>query len=1297
MRLRNVGFLAGFLAVILLGLMLTVLPQPAMAQINTVNLSGTVSDPQGLAIGSAKVTVANSATGAERSTTTNGEGQYKIIGLPPGSYTLTVEATGFAKLVSENLVLTLGVAAQYNPQLSLKAATATVTVSGESSVVETTKTDVSATITPTQIDNLPINRRDYIHFTLLTPQAAPDDTPSIGAAPTSGLNFGGQRGRSNEISVDGADAIDYSVNGVRATVSQEAVQEFQVITSNYMPEYGRAMGGVVNIVTKSGSNQIHGNVFGFLRQKDLQARDPFSVQGSFNPATDSVDLVPIKQSYTRVQAGATLGGPIQKDKTFYFFSYETIRSEATGFTNIGTDNFDLEPVPGASVCSSSPLLLTSGATGQAAFYPAAIAAAGGCSSPFAAGLIQAAALSGGASAVALLGNTGALPPALNGFPEDGVPLPASFQGLVSLLGNYPTKEGTSFWSLKLDHIWNSKNTSFIRASVSPSLVTGIQVNAENQNFGQNAGNRTSLQQTRDLDIVGQHTTAFHDDWFNEFRFQFARRGLHYGYSDLAGGSDPAVNITGYAFFGREPFSTEDRTEHRYEWTDDLTLTKGSHTMKFGADVNYLHVGTNAAQIFELNYGGVYNFSSLDASSLGLPSALPPFNAVQAYGLGIPTEFYQGIGNSNTPTTDKLLGVFWQDSWKMRRHLTLNYGVRYDVDWNPLFPPATTLNATAEKAFGVQQGLPFNAHNIAPRVGLAWDPWGTGKTVVRAGFGLFYDHPPAALAFLANAFDGAESSLIEAGPGAPSFATLDNPANFGALNASSIFQGTLTGAITGCTTSAAQPAVMCYQANQQRFNPTFANSLFTGQNYLTANGGVGFPLTVLPFTIPIQSNFKYAYAEQANLTIEREITKDLTLSVGYNYTHGIHLDHTVNINVTNPALLVSNDNNAVEIGAVTPGSNPLALTLPSTPNAACGSTPAYNFTGAGSIAFVAPGILGVGYTGQNCSGTPIGYIGTPAVFNFFRPSGPNPSFAGLVGGYNTLLGLAQLAGFPAGKVIGGVPVQVPWSDIDPQNSSGNSVYNALTVTVNKRFSNHFQFLTGWTYSHSIDDSTDLSTLLNPQDNSFPALDRGNSDFDQRHRWITSGVYLSPGGKSGDGFWKRVFGNFTVAPIIEVSSGRPYNVLIGSDPNLDLGTSTNRPSVLPAGAAVPPGFPAATSSPYIKGFEFIVPTRCIDNTGAPFGPYPDVPSPPYGCTGNLARNYFTRPGYFDIDLRIARTFYLNERWNIEAIADGFNMLNRFNTGDVDPLCDPTAGSTSCTAGQPTAALDPRTFQFALKLNW
>jgi hypothetical protein len=170
---------------------------------------------------------------------------------------------------------------------------------------------------------------------------------------------------------------------------------------------------------------------------------------------------------------------------------------------------------------------------------------------------------------------------------------------------------------------------------------------------------------------------------------------------------------------------------------------------------------------------------------------------------------------------------------------------------------------------------------------------------------------------------------------------------------------------------------------------------------------------------------------------------------------------------------------------------------------------------------------------------------------------------------------------------------------------------------------------------------------------------------------------------------------VAPIIELASGRPYNILTGYDTNLDFGTATNRPDALPAGAAVPAGLPVVTS-PYVKGVEFTWPTHCVDPSGASFS-FPAVPSPFYGCTGTLARNYFTRPGYFDIDLRIARKIQLGERWNLEIIGDGFNLLNRFNVADVNPLCDTTAGSPTCNAGQPTAALDPRTFQFALKVNW
>jgi Carboxypeptidase regulatory-like domain/TonB dependent receptor len=1299
-------------SVLLIWVMILPATPRAAAQVNTVNLSGTVLDPQNLAVKDARITIKNSRTGFERTVTSDAYGRYELVGLSPGVYTLNVEAQGFATLTNTSLALTLGTAPEYNPQLQLKTTAASVSVSASPELVETSKTDVSTTITQTQIDNLPINGRNYINFTLLNSQAARDDTPSIGAAPTSGLNFGGQRGRSNEVSVDGADAVDNSVNGVRATVSQEAVQEFQVIISNYMPEYGRAMGGVVNIVTKSGSNQVHGNVFGYLRDSAIQARDPFSVTAACDPATFTCGITPVKQSYTRVQGGATIGGPIQKDKTFYFFSYEITRRQETGFTNIGADNFGLALTPAPSDIApflppgTPPAgLLTVGDTGQQAFV-------NNTANNFTQRILV---YSGGvaASAVALFGNTGLLPPAANVFPSSGAPLPSTFQGLASVIGNYPTSDEGSIYSLRLDHIWNAKNTTFVRAMVSPDTNTGIQVNAQNQTFGQNAGNRTSTQQTRDLALIAQHTTAIRDDLFNEFHFQFARRGLHYGFSDLFGGSFPADNIAGAAFLGREPFSTEDRIERRYQFTDNLTWSKGKHTIKFGADVNFLQLRTSKSQIFTLNYGGVFDFGSLSAGSLpGFASTDPEFSAVQSYGLGIPTIYFQGVGQSDRPFDNKTLGVFAQDSWKITSRLTLNYGLRYDIEWLPLFTPGTAINAAAEKAFGVVEGIPTDSNNVAPRVGIAWDPWGDGKTVIRAGYGFFYDHPALALAFLSTAEDGSLSALLEAAGGAPSNADISNVANVGALNASSIFQGILSSsptasapAITSCSTAA---PTMCYggAANPQIFNATFPNSVFNQQRFLTVKGytpGGGYPLPLLPFTIPVQKNFQYALAQQANLTIEREITKDWKVSVGYNFTHGTHLDHTVNINVTKPELLMANDSNAVQSGLVSIGASPLGISVPGTPG--CNATP-----GGGSVLVPSPavaGVLGIGFASGNCSGAPVsngsatdlpnGTIVTPAVFNFFRPSGPNPSFAGLAGGYCNLVGLAASINLPTG--FQNCPTSatvVPWSDVDPQSSNGNSVYNALTVTVTKRFSHGFQMLSGWTYSHSIDDSTDLSTLIAPQDNSFPALDRGNSDFDQRHRWITSAVYQSPNQTGESGFWRKFFSGFTVAPIIEVSSGRPYNLLLGEDTNLDFGSSTGRPSVVKT--STPP--PGSTTSPFIHGFAFTIPNRCIDSSGNPFA-FPDT-IPFAGCTGDLGRNAFTRPGFFQIDLRIAKVIPINERVNLQVIADGFNMLNRFNVSDVNPVCDSTASFpstavSSCSGGQPTAAYDPRTFQFALKVNF
>jgi hypothetical protein len=198
-------------------------------------------------------------------------------------------------------------------------------------LVETSRSSTTDTIGQRRIDNLPINGRNYINFTLTDSQVVRDNAPNTGAAPTSGLNMSGQRARSNLVNVDGADATDNSVNGVRSTVSQEAVQEFQIITNSYAAEYGRAAGGVVNIITRSGSNDFHGDVYGYLRNRDFQAVNPFSTVS--NPA------------YTRVQAGVAFRrARSRRTRRFYYFAYEITRRHETGFSSIGQDNFGLSPL-----------------------------------------------------------------------------------------------------------------------------------------------------------------------------------------------------------------------------------------------------------------------------------------------------------------------------------------------------------------------------------------------------------------------------------------------------------------------------------------------------------------------------------------------------------------------------------------------------------------------------------------------------------------------------------------------------------------------------------------------------------------------------------------------------------------------------------------------------------------------------------------------------------------------------------------------------------------------------------------
>jgi hypothetical protein len=1277
----------------------------ASAQVNTATLSGTVSDPQNLPVKGAKVTVTNAGTGAQRNSVTDDAGRYNLVGLPPGRYNMTVDGgANFGVYENASLVLTVGESANFDPRLELKGMQQSVTVSAETAPIETTKSDVSQTVEQRRIDNLPINGRSYINFTLTNSQTTRDMAPTIGPAPNSGLSIGGARARGTAVSVDGADAVDNSINAIRSTLSQEGIQEFQLILSNYSAEYGRASGGVINIVSKSGTNDFHGNAFGYFRNKAFQARNPFS--GQVDPITGNLD--PIKQAYTRVQSGLTFGVPIKKDKTFFFFSYEYSQREESGFSSIGAGKFGLTTGI-VSPCVPIPLSMTGS---QLAFYQTALNAATGggasCSNPVAAGLEQAAVLTGAGSNVAVNadinknidGSVVPISSALLQIPSvlgskffpipvacplatqvnsvvclnfgAGVPLgigtglaplPPSFVGMNSLRGNYPVAEKTSLWSGRLDHHWNNHNNSFLRAGISPSLITGLPSTSQNQVFGQNAGTRAGLSQTRDLSFTFQHDTIVSDTAFNEFRLQVARRGLHFGFSQLPGGDQIAVNIPGAGYFGREPYSTVDRIERRFQFTDNVTLVRGKHTFKMGGDVNVIQLRSKKEQIFELDFGGVANFGGLSLFGSSVPST----TGLQSYGLGIPTSYIQGIGSSNAPLDNLPFAFFLQDNWRVNRHLTFNYGVRYDVEISPLFAPATAVNAAAEKAVGVVEGIPRDYNNIAPRFGLAWDPKGNGKTVVRAGYGLFYDHPLLATAFDSVTADGGRSvQLLSTGGRASACGLLpapapavcgsgfDSPTN---LNGSSIFQGVLN----------ALPS-MFYLPNEQRFNPTAPGSLFANQNYLTA----GFPLPILPFTLPLGKDFVYGYAQQANLTIEREIAGSWKFSLGYQRTRGLHLNRPQDINSTDPHLLAQNAFNAAASGLSV--GNPLTVVAPSSNVAPTSSTC--------GIGVVVPGVLG------QIGGCPVPlaslngqFVSTPAFFNFFRPSGPNPSFAGLVpGGYATEVALATLAGYPKGF---GVPV--PFNSVDAQLSNGNSWYNALTFNLTKRFSHGFELLSSYTWSHSIDDSTDLQSPLEPQDSRFPNLERSNSVNDQRHRWVNSAVFQSGGAKSGDGFFKHLVADFTLSPIIEYSSGRPFNVITGTDTRLDLGASQARPSV---------GTTSGTTSPFIPGVTFGPADVCLNNDGSTF----TVPlvAPPAGCNGNLGRNRFTSPNFFQVDMRLSRRIPLGERFKMDLIADAFNLLNHTNIAAVDQLCNPFAGAT-CTAGQPTASYDARQFQFALKLSW
>jgi hypothetical protein len=1211
----------------------------------TGDLHVTVNDPKGSVIANATVTVRDLAKGLERTASGDGEGGYSVRLLPPGTYSVTIDAAGFGGVLNSGVVITVGGLVDLPVTLAVATGKEVVEVSSQADLVETSRTSTTDTIGQRRIDNLPINGRNYINFTLTDSQVVRDNAPNTGAAPTSGLNMSGQRARSNLVNVDGADATDNSVNGVRSTVSQEAVQEFQIITNSYAAEYGRAAGGVVNIITRSGSNAFHGDVFGYLRDRDFQAVNPFST-------------VP-HPAYTRVQGGVAFGGPIKKDKTYYYFAYEVTRRHETGFSSIGQGNFGLTPFDASAFfgapAGSVNLELT---PGQISFLADPTVDAALANPAYAQEVGQYLGLVGASSGMAVNGSwpvglTGGFA-GLAGFPTSCAPpgcfVPSSYQTLASQEGNFPVFEGTSVYSLRIDHNATANNRLMLRANVSPSTVTGIEVGGQDQPFGQNAYSRTSRQTFRDVAGTAQDTWALGTNKVNEFRFQYARRGLAYFYNtQIPAGSDPAVNIPGYAYFGREPYSYIQRTEQRYQFTDNFSWTIGHHDTKFGADFNYLPIKA----IFTVNYGGVYDFGTFSASDLGFVAptgvtAFPALSAVQAYGAGLPGDFIQGIGSPSDSFHNIPIGVFWQDSWRANRNVTLNFGVRYDVEIPPSFKAPQGLALPAYHLLGLQKGIQTDKNNFQPRLGLAWDPAGNGKTVVRASYGMFYDHPLLGLYFLGDASDGSSSGQL-AFAGTSTCGGAGNPSN---LNAIPIFQGTLGQA--NCTASQIPQANtnLGYLPNQQQFQAlNFPQSEFLNQNYL--NPSSFLPLGFQPFGYPQSKNFVYAYAQQANVTVERDLGDGFALSLAYNFNGGRHLNRPINANTIRGDLMTANFE-AAYYDALASGGTP-----PASP-----------------------------FTVSDCSmgGTatsPYPFVDA-SLMNFFRPGGLNPS---IIGAYASILDphhcipqavatVQSIPGFNTTCNPSTFAGCVPFGDMDANYSNGSSIYHGFSANLRKRFTSHYEFLASYTWSHSIDDSTDLQSTLTPQDSYYPENDRSTSLFDQRHRLVFSGVYQT-GKLSGTGFASKVFSDWTVAPLLEVASGRPFNILTGGDDNFQLSSLTGRPNT-----TVDPACGTVYKSKFSPSGTFQEP--CINGfVGAGIAPTL------LQLDGNLGRNTGVQPWTVFDDMRISKRIYFGERFNLELIADMFNIANKMNVSAVSPLFT--------NAGQATAAYDPRQFQFAVKLYW
>jgi Carboxypeptidase regulatory-like domain/TonB dependent receptor len=693
----------------------------AQQSVEYASIGGRIVDPSGAVVTGAQVVARQVDTNFAAHATTDQGGRFRFPYLKVGAYEITVQQPGFADAV-RRLSLTAGGAVDLPISLTLPEVTASVTVSAEAAVLDTARTQIAGTMPQDEIRNIPLNGRNFLDLALAIPGVSPANVgstqlfPETSAVPGAGLSIASQRNLSNNFVVDGLSANDDAAGLSSMTYSVDAVEEFQVITSGAQAELGRALGGYLNIVTKSGTNRHQGDGYAYLRDDLFNAR---------NPLTGST--LPMQQW----QYGASAGGPLVRDRTFYFANAERRRLDQTGVVTIAPD---------------------------------AVRAING-----------------------RLSATG-------------------YRGPLVGTGLYQDPVRSTNVLTRIDH-------QIVGADLLTVRYSAYHVDAQNARGagGLSAPSASAALDNVDHTIAASNTRSLSARVVNETRAQFAYSDLEAPPTDMVG---PAVGIAGVATFGRLSSSPTARLNRMLQIVDNISRQSGAHTMRAGVD--FLH--NRDGITFPRSAGGSYTFSSLDNFLAGVYN-----NA----------GFTQTFGVTGVSQSNSNVGVYAQDEWKLGQGITLNYGLRYDLQF--------------------LETVTMDTDNVSPRVGLAWVPDASGRTVVRANVGVFYDRVP--LRALANA-------LLSAG----------NSTDLTRLRQINV---SLTPGQAGA--------------------PVFPNIL-----------PAAVPSVTLVNLTTLDRHLRNAASRQGSVEVERQIGGRLTLNIGYQYLRGVGLLMSVNQNV--PTCVASGTNN-----------------------------------------------------------------------------------------------------------------------------------------------------------------------------------------------------------------------------------------------------------------------------------------------------------------------------------------------------------------------------------------------------